>query len=326
LGHQLEELRRVILNFAFLCIVGVLGYAAVVLLSENNAVVEPLGLPKVIKELGYSEDAAALTLTNAMLDVRKQAQSGDNLVMVKSRVEEQDIEVPVGEVNVTSLIRLLRQVLGLPQKRITGEVICPSDVCNTKTLELRLRILDGINPPVLLKPVTAATPDELLLKGAEAVLRETDPLSLAIVLYGEGSAPSPRRSEAITIAKEMIDRGDPNSFAAHNLVGIDILDSGTREEGPLNEALQHFAAATEMKPDYVLPYINRALALRRLGHYDEAIAEVDKTFARGTHEPAAFINKAGAQAELGKWEDATKTLTGEHRHSCGLGRNWITAR
>jgi tetratricopeptide (TPR) repeat protein len=307
-GHQLEEIRRVILNFAFLCIVGLLAYTAVRLLSENNAVVEPLGLPKAIKDLGYSEDAAALAVTSNLQKLKEQAQSGDNLIIVKARAEEQDIEVPVGEVNVTSFIRLLRQIIGLPQKRITGDIVCPTDVCNTKSLELRLRILDGVNPPKLLAPVTGENPDALLKKGAEAVLRETDPLSLALVLYGDNPSTNQRRSEAIAIANEMIANGDANSFAAHNLVGIGIIDSGATEEAPLNEALQHFEAAIALKPDYPLPYINKGLALRRLGHLEEAIAAIDKSFALGAQEPAAYLNKAVSLKALGKLDDAIATL------------------
>ncbi|MFO1034198.1 MAG: hypothetical protein U1E15_09055 [Hyphomicrobiales bacterium] len=164
IGHQLEELRRVILNFAFLCIVGLLAYTAVRLLSENNAVVEPLGLPKAIKELGYSEDAAALTMTSAMRNIKERAQSGDGLIIVKARAEEQDIEVPVGEVNVTSFIRLLRQVIGLPQKRIA--VISSAQPMSAPPSRWNCACrMDSINAPVLLKPIAGTSPDDPVPEG-----------------------------------------------------------------------------------------------------------------------------------------------------------------
>ncbi|MFO1034197.1 MAG: hypothetical protein U1E15_09050 [Hyphomicrobiales bacterium] len=74
----------------------------------------------------------------------------------------------------------------------------------------------------------------LFQKGAEAILRETDPLSLALVLYGESGEAAPRRAEAIAIANDIVANGGENVPSAENLLGINILDSGTTEEGPLN--------------------------------------------------------------------------------------------
>jgi hypothetical protein len=82
-------------------------------------------------------------LSDNIRTIAEAAKSDEALLTVKTNFEEQDISVPVEGLSFSSIIRLLRQTLGLPQHRLIADFVCPNEPCTTGNLELRLRYLKG---------------------------------------------------------------------------------------------------------------------------------------------------------------------------------------
>jgi hypothetical protein len=195
-GHHLDEVRKIILNLAFLGVVGLLVFAAAKVLRSDDLMIDAIGLPKNIKDLGYTEDGAALILSDNIRQIAEAAKSDGNLFHIKTNFDEQDITVPVEGLSFGSIHRLLRQTLGLPQNRLIGDFVCTNEPCSTANLELRLRTLEGVGAPKPLATIRGAGPDAILQAAAERYMQDKTPMALSLSLYERPE----RREEALSLA------------------------------------------------------------------------------------------------------------------------------
>lgn len=79
------------------------------------------------------------------------------------------------------------------------------------------------------------------------------------------------------------------------------------------KALQDFNAALDIAPDSEALLLNRAATLRKLGRYEEAIADYDRLLA-GDHQPRAalYFNRGIAFHYLDRREEAIRDMEKAH--------------
>lgn len=306
LSHRLDDVRKIILNIAFFAVVGLLIYTATKVLRSDDLMIDAVGLPKNIRELGYTEDSAALILSDNIRRIAEAAKSDDSLLTIKTAFEEQDITVPVEGLSFGSIIRLLRQTLGLPQNRLIGDIVCPNEPCVTGNLEMRLRKLEGTGAPKPLATVKGPTPDAILQAAAERYMEEKAPMALSLFLYHENPA---RRTEALALATRLAQTDDPERLAALNLIGVDYFERPEKKPEDLKQAISYFQQVIEENPNVAMAYTNWGAALSALGDKTGAVEKYRKAIELAPDEPTQHHNLGAVLASLGKDSEAVAAFS-----------------
>jgi Flp pilus assembly protein TadD len=308
LVKRLEDIRKVIVSLATIGLVLILGSTLIRVLSSNELMIDPVSLPKNIKELGYSEDATAMQLANHMQRIMTEANSEQAAFRFKTSFEEQAISVPVAGLSFDSAVRLLRQSLGWPQRRLMADMVCLSEPCTTSTVQMRLRITGDEAGVKMLGVPAGGTPDAVIEKAAEAVLGVQDPLALATYFYGPNSTGILRRAESSAIAQSMIAANHPQRKWAYNLVGLELFDRPTKLPDDIAQSTAYFEAATVADPRFALPYINWGAALSALGDKEGAIEKYKVALTLTPDEPLLHHNYGIALGQIGKHAEALAEL------------------
>ena len=81
----------------------------------------------------------------------------------------------------------------------------------------------------------------------------------------------------------------------------------------LNESLQYFDKATEIKPQYAEAWYNKGTALGHLGRYEEAVAAYDKATEIKPKFAEAWYNKGVDLKNLGRYKDAEEAFEIAHK-------------
>ncbi len=100
-------------------------------------------------------------------------------------------------------------------------------------------------------------------------------------------------------AIDLQERGQLAEAAAHNCRGLAL-----KEMGHLEDALSSFDCALALKPDFVEAHLNHGAALHDLKRFSEAIASYDRVIALRPDFASAHNNRALVLRETGRLEDA----------------------
>jgi tetratricopeptide (TPR) repeat protein len=306
IGSHLDEVRKIILNLAFLGVVGLLIFTAVKVLRSDEMVVDAIGLPKNIRDLGYTEDGAALMLSDNIRRIVGAANDSDAQLQVLANYEVPDIAVPVEGLSFGSIIRLLRQTFGLPQNRLIGDFVCPSEPCLSSTMELRMRLRQGVNKPVALSPVRGTSHDAILQSAAERFMEATAPMELALYLHNEPTGA--RRAEGVAIAQQIALTDNENRLTAINLLGVDLLERPEKRPEDLKAAIAYFQQVIEAEPNAAIAYTNWGAALSALGDKAGAIEKYRQSIALNSDEAMQHHNLGVVLASQGQDAEAVTSF------------------
>jgi len=93
---------------------------------------------------------------------------------------------------------------------------------------------------------------------------------------------------------------NPGSWVAYNNLGVALADAGR-----VNEAIEQYQTAIQIKPDYAKPHNNLATIYSRWpGHLGEAIAESQAAISIAPDDANAHVNLASYLAKTGKLQEA----------------------
>lgn len=301
IGSHLEEFRKIILNTAFLAVVGLLLLTAIKVLRSDDMVIDAIGLPKNIKELGYSEDGAALILSDNIKRIREAAKTDDTQLSIKAKFEEVDVAVAVEGLSFGFIIRLLRQTFGLPQNRLIGDFVCPSEPCLSSNMELRLRLLQGTGTPEAFATIKGASHDAILQTAAERFMEKTSPMALTLHLYNSGPE---RKAEAMALAQRIAATNNGERLAALNLIGVELLERPEKRPEDLKAAITYFQRMLEEDSSIAMAYTNWGAALSGLGDKQGAIAKYRQAIALDPSEAQQQHNLGVVLADQGQAAEA----------------------
>ncbi|MBI5749435.1 MAG: tetratricopeptide repeat protein [Nitrospinae bacterium] len=91
----------------------------------------------------------------------------------------------------------------------------------------------------------------------------------------------------------------PNSFMAHNNLGIAYANHGN-----LNEAIKEYKTAIRLKPDYLNGYNNLGIAYASHGNLNEAVKEYKTAIRLKPDDPLPYYNLGNAYGKQGRWQEA----------------------
>lgn len=269
------------------------------MLQDNGFALQAFSVPKNLEENGFSGSIAAFRLQDAIQTLKDEAASvkRDDLNVGNADANaSMNIQVMGVEVSLSSIAYQLRQILGRPQKRITGEFVRSG---NQLSLLLRMSGYPNARFELVCAPDTEESSANALVRlAAEKIMERIDPYRLAVVYF--------RRKNhigAIDLARAIIkDRPEERIWAYH------VWGNTLYEQNRLEEAAAKFKRATELDSTFSLAYQRWGYLLLEQKKRPEAIEKLEKSLQLNPSNPDAWVTLAMQYVTLGQFAKADTAL------------------
>jgi tetratricopeptide (TPR) repeat protein len=262
--RSFEELRRFAVNVSVALFVGVVLFVVVQATFEDTIVIDPILVPKVLEDHGYSGTAISRKLMDWVrrIDAESATSKTKKDFGTDSRfAEASSIRLPSSSVSVQTVVTLLRNSFGAQGNRITGEItIDPSaEAKNATTFVLTLHLVKSGNRSSKARP--PGTLDEILELSARDIVEEFDAAVLGDYLLQKNLADPMYDKNKVAEVDELLDRllgkADRETMPwLLNLRGLRL-----HEQGKDVEAQSFFERAVRLDPRFAPAYVNMARAL-----------------------------------------------------------------
>lgn len=251
-----------------------------------------LSVPSSLSDSGLTGTVAARRLLDA-INATSRAVRTETMHRPSAELEgsEPDLNIPAAGLSLRGLAALVRNLLGWPERKLSGEIIVTGD-----RMRLRMR-LAGHGVIADVEGPTADGADTLLLRAAPEVWRVVAPR-----LYAWHIAESDAEEEEIRDRLLLMRRRVEDSDAAAT---IDFLFARSLvRSGHAARALELLDLVMEEGPPRASAHYGRALALRAMGDREGALAAQARGLALDPLSPWAHLSSAVLLRELGRYNDA----------------------
>jgi len=276
---SIEDARKFVVNVVMIAAAALALVAIVNTALKPATVIDAIGVPKELEERGYTSAVVAQRLIDEITRIGASAATINNQMAFSSLPFENKIpkiETPVAGVSVAAFVAQLRDLIGIVDTRISGEVTIERALAATDkeaqpapVLSLRLRIQDNGTVHV---GEPAGKIDALLRPAALQLVERFDPYVAAAYYYVNDDFDNAQR-----MVQRLLDGGkEEDRRRAVNLNGLIAL-----EQRHYEEAIAVFSGLIAAKPDAVAPLLNRAAARIAMG-----IAESNQDTAQSQFEQA----------------------------------------
>ena len=292
--------------------------------KKEVLVIEPFEVPKTLSEMGYTGQVFVNKLTDELHKIITTARTVKEAIGFNAAWLEGsgDFELPTTGLSLSSVLDIVRELVGSHPIRVTGEVV----LLGGDSLNVTLRILG--KPEKSVRGKLANLEKDILVHSAEYVFRMTDPYILAAYLYNQGDDPQ----EAIRVIRNHCLNNQRYAKENDKKWVYNLWGNALYGQENYSEAIVKYENATVMDPKFARAYYNWGNALHQQGHDSLAIekyrkaTEMDSKFARAyydwgnalhqqSHDSLA-IEKYRKAAELDpdmydaykKWGDALQAL------------------
>jgi tetratricopeptide (TPR) repeat protein len=256
-----------------------------------TVVLEPIGSPKALIEMGMSPEVSAQRIWDAVVKINDGVETVRGRTSFVSEARQIKIVEPKSGLSIRGFAGLLRSLLNRPQSRVSGEFICYDDACSIENVKLRIRVIKGeMLRTARVEPMNGnGTLDTHFHEAGIELLRIVDPYVLSIFLKKKK-----KYAEAKSVVKNVIARRDSEEKWAHLSLGS-ILGS----EGNFEEALLSFDRAIDLDASFSIGHNNRGNVLRVMGKPEEAIQAFNTALKFDPENLVARIGHAIALSDLG---------------------------
>jgi Tfp pilus assembly protein PilF len=265
-------------------------------LTEHVTVIEPIMVPKVLAESGYTQEVAARRLRDAMATFVASANTRMDQPEVALNSELPNVVVPTVGISLDAFMSSMRTLLRITRTQsIAGELTIAN-----KELLLRLR-LNGREFYTSTQGGDPEKPDEVLKTAAPEALKKIRPYVVAVSLRNTDPEASldlanwiiselPEHNENVAWAYNLkgnllrerrnfpsaeeaygrallLGRNSKIKANAHNNLGLLLQD---RKE--LQKAADEYRKAIDLDQNFPTAHYNLGRVLRVLGHNEKAIA------------------------------------------------------
>lgn len=232
---------------------------------QDVILIEEFGVPEELAKQGWTGRAVAKGLLDELQHIQSKATTRMGRLPFSSSwsVQSPDMVVAGTSVPLSSLVRHLRDVFGIPTKQIDGEVILDGE-----EILLVARVNGSEGKEFSVKPEgqgRGRAMRHLLGSAAKYVLEETEPYLLASYFW----ATDDRRCLPM-IEVCLRNNSIHDDHWAYNLWGIVLLESSPEE------AAAKFQRAIALDPEFDLPYRNWGRLLINQDKPAEAVATLEK--------------------------------------------------
>lgn len=283
--------------------------------SRTEIILDPLNMPQELVKLGYSGTIVSEKLldearkiefetnkTNNEFFSRADSEPFNYIDKLSADIQFSDIQLPGANFTFRTLVRYLRQILGLKTTYLHGDVIKTDN-----GLILTLRNISEIGIPYV-RLTTSETLDNLIQNnGGEALLKISNPSILAIQAYQrfvlKKNVSSDQAEANFRSLKEIIDyciKYAPSSddALAYTLLA-DALSINNQEQ-----AILHYQHAIKIDPHYIDAYIGLIYTFGALERQEDARVQFNKAIELDPNNIGAYLNWGFALVNLNQYEEA----------------------
>ncbi|SLN15635.1 TPR repeat-containing protein YrrB [Roseovarius albus] len=302
---------------------------------RDTVVVEEIGLPNSLMEMGYSGTVATHRLWDSTQWINDNAGTTKDRASLIADSRQLEITEPGTGLSLSGLAQVIRRLIGREQPRIAGEFVCRDADCTIEHLELRLRIfLNGSMKVTRVGQLgeleTEAAISAYFDQAALALLKVIDPYVRASFLYAVETDELPAnmmdRAEALVGRLGPFPPGADNPrsiFEARAIIrqkhpqrawAAVLLADHEYREGNLEAGLDWIAQSiTLANADRVPPFPNAhsiwGNVLRDLERYEEAIEKYDAALQIDREYTSAYNGWGNALSDLGRYEEAIEKFS-----------------
>jgi tetratricopeptide (TPR) repeat protein len=268
---------------------------------RKPVIIEKIGLPQQLSDLGYSESVAASRLWDAILEIQKVSGTAKTQTPVQTATAQLNLIEPSTGLSLQSITQMLRQIFRMEQTRIAGEFICGDPECTKPKIVLRLRVITSEGMTVLPdKPMGAQNMDAYFKVSALKLLKEIDPYIVAAYYYRSNEDPD----RSIEMARKLVADNHPHAAWAANLLANDEYTRGNYQAAiKLYDESSKLAEYHKMS-GFALPWYNWGLSLAALGDHKAALLEFERATIEDDDFALAWLGWGISLAKLGRHEKA----------------------
>jgi tetratricopeptide (TPR) repeat protein len=323
--------------------------------SADFVSIEPISVPKIFAENGYTPDVASQRLRDALESFARNTGSSMQSPSLAVTSEFPKITVPKVDISVDTVAALIRNVFHIGSSRdISGEFVLQDNL-----VWLRVR-LNGREVFASQNGVAPSKLDDLLSTAAPYIVQEVQPYLIATSFYKEGNPEKaieiaesiisrfpesdinvqwslvlkakyflellePKGAEAEALLRRVLDL-NPRHEAAHYNLGVALalraLGSNIQAaDNYNNQAAEEYTRAIEIKPDDPLARNNLGLTLERLHKPDAAIAQYRLAIAFFPNYAVAYNNWGNVLKDQTKIDEAIT----KYRRALDIDPNYAAA-
>ncbi len=179
-----EPLRKTIVNLG---IIGGIIFGAPALyrlVLKAPFVIKDIAVPGSLSDRGFTGDVLAQQILDQISDIDRQAGSKKEKADISGFDLEStmpSITLPVGGFNIGAIVSELRQLFGIHETKVTGEVYVAVPDDKGPQYGLRLRIA-GVGP-IFRTEKPSADIQQLIDAAAQTIMRRYDPINLGYYYY-----------------------------------------------------------------------------------------------------------------------------------------------
>jgi tetratricopeptide (TPR) repeat protein len=285
----------------------VIGATALALI-DDGVVIEPISVPNKLAEDGYSGVVVARLLLERVQFIRDAADKfGDDPAErdAKTAILNEDqfaalatIQAPSSGLSLRTLVAMLRDFLGISERKIGGAITVRRPDGPDKPPIYRVALVLSPSSGLPARPEEHANLETALLLSARWIARQHDPVGLAAYYLDKGDLSAvkqladdllqtgdrkhrraslfirglyeEKRQDKIALFREVI-ADAPDFIAAYNALG-----AALASDGKTDEAIEKFGQAIRLKPLSSLAYRNRAAVYKDEKQYELAVADFEQ--------------------------------------------------
>lgn len=280
---------------------------------ENLIVVNPISIPKSLEGEGYTSTVASQRLIDEIHLVGDQSGSTRQRANVGSESQFaalSTVQVPAAGFSFRSLIAALRDLIGVDDSTVSGEILIRRVPTESYVMIVRIEGPAGR----FVRPVEAGTADEVISKAARVVVEHIDPYIYSNYLYETG-----QREQAEEMAIRLAASNDKNT-AKWAFVLLGFL---REEEQRFDDSIKLFEKAIDLDPLFALAHANVAAVLTLQGKFESAIERAKAALAINSKQPHAHVAWGDALRKLNRPDEAIEKYREASKHDQKFWRAYL---
>ncbi|SLN57843.1 Tetratricopeptide repeat protein [Roseovarius litorisediminis] len=313
-------LRSTIINSVVIgSIVAVLAVTAIELL-RRPVIIEEIGLPRKLSDMGYSGSVAAHRLWDAVQTIQDNSGTLKPQTSLMTASRQLDVVEPGTGISLQGLTQMLRELLGLKQTRIAGEIICLDSDCASRSLALRLRVITDQGMQIVSAgEIGGQSVDEYFIASALKLLEKIDPYVVAAYYYDNPAD----REKSLQIARQLVDIDHK-----HAAWGANMIANMEYRNGNIDASVRWYETSTALANShgmhgFALPWYGWGVSLGRLERHKEAIEKFERAATENPELASVWLGWGASLAKLGQHEQAIGKYEKATQLDSGLASAWL---
>ena len=300
LVNLFEPARKLIINAGIIAGIVIGGPAVYKLATKPNFVIKDIQVPSDLSDRGFTGDVIAQQILDHIAEIDRIGGSKKEKAAISGFDLESSmpsIQLPVGGFNLNAVVAEVRQLLGVTETKVTGEIYTAVAADDDKKIpaEYGVRLRLAGKGPILKGTPPDTHIDNLVEEAAERIMHQFDPINLGYYFYRLKRYDKAYETTVAALA-DPSDANDPWAYSLRGLIA--------RDQGKFSEAVANIKLAIKKDPKFWMGYVNLSESYRLMGDLPQAEAAARKAVEMAPGEQETYSALALVLFDMGKRDEA----------------------